>query len=231
MTVGSVIMKSRYHEESSIIATVAKVDSTDYMKKIYYIHGDFGTKWNYKFKRPIAAYEKIYQGKIFKKRSYTFSANKVTVDRTRMTYHEYSYPHNLKTRKVYKKKTTTATGFQDLLGAFHYIRSLPKKPKVGEVVRIKVLPGGRKKMLVMKVLAMKKVETSHFGTKKVFYVQTGLSSLKRGKKSSDANIFFKTKSKIYSWISDDKNFLPLKIWTKLPYLGKVEIELVKYEQP
>jgi hypothetical protein len=228
--VGKVVMKTEVDEKTNLVNTFARVNSTKYMQKIYYVQGTFGCKWNYKTQRPVSAFEEIYQGKIYKKRSYHFKGDKVLVQKIEKYFKEYSWPHKLRKRPKKRKKWLKAPGYLDVLSSFHYVRSTKTAPKVGEIKRIPILPAGQMKYLILKVLEKKKIKIPFLGIKEVFVVRSAIASKKRGKTQSGTKLFFRTKSNVYMWITAD-GYIPVKLWTEIPYLGKVELILDKITKP
>ncbi len=234
LTVGKITMKS-YTSQKKNQATQVKIYATitpfEQMKSLYYIQGNFGSIWNYGTQKPIYSFEEIYQGKSYAKRSFRFKGDDVRVTWLEKEFLEYNFPHSKK-QKILRNESLNidAKKIQDLLGAFYYIRGFHQKLNIGDVKKIKVLPAGHYKILILKILDIQtRDDVPFFGKKKILYVQTGLANY--GSESAPAGIFLNTKSKIYLWITYDKNFVPVKFSTKLPYLGKVYAELEKYSQP
>jgi hypothetical protein len=157
----------------------------------------------------------------------------VSVEKNEKRFHEMSYPHSepVKSQSNETYDVSTSGGYQDLLGAFYYVRSTGKVPKVGEVLRVPVLPAGSRRTLVLKVLAReKRSDVPFFGTREIIHVKSALADEGKGK-PPQGNIFFNTQSQIEMWITADENFVPVKIWTEVPYLGTAYILLENYSQP
>ena len=230
VNVGNVSMKTKLKEEKGVLQTYSKINTFSLLNSFYYIGGYFGAEWSYKTRKPVRAFEEVYQGKNYQKRAFYFKDSKVLIDRHEKTFSEYNYPHTGDVvNNTAKKEWIDAPEFQDLLGAFYSLRSSGQQMKVGEIARIKVLPAGSKKILILKVMAKKNIETDVLGKKMVFHVRSGIASVDQ--EASGGDVFFKTKSPIEMYITADENAIPVKIWTNMEYVGKIEIILGKYSQP
>ncbi len=231
MNVGVVKMQTKTTDNSTL-KTLAKVTSMDVMKSIYYVQGSFGAVWNWASQRPSYAFEEVYQGDTYQKRSYKFSGQSVAVEKHEQTFSETSFPHKgpLKrdTKDRYTKTIQTQT--QDLLGAFYFIRSQSTVPKVGDVQRLWVLPAGSEKILILKVLDKKIIDVPFYGKKEVIHVKSALANPKDSKET-EGSLFFNTKSQIEMFITTDSNYVPVKIWADVPVLGRVNVNLASYTQP
>ena len=225
--VGNVLMNT-VPTKDDYLKINASVSSFDLMKKIYYVGGRFGAMWNYKTQRPYLAYEDVHQGDKYFRRKFKFKGNEVIVDKLSIVYKETSFPHS--EELVSQKKdsyTRDATGYQDLLGAFYLIRSVKESPKVGQVTRLKVLPSGNPKELVLKILGEKEINVPALGGKRrVLHVKSALANLKN---SDTSDIFFNTKSPIEMYIDPGYDHIPVEIWTDLPYIGTVRVKLFSYK--
>lgn len=127
---------------------------------------------------------------------------------------------------------STKGGYQDLLGAFYYVRSTGRVPRVGEVLRVPVLPAGARRSLVLKVLGREtRNDVPFFGTREIIHVRSALVDDQNNKTQAGSNMFFNTQSQIEMWITADADFVPVKIWTEVPYLGTAYILLEGYSQP
>ena len=146
LTVGNVFMKTRVQKNTPLIKIFAKVTPFSQLKYFYHIEGNFGGYWNYVQKKPVKAFEEVYQGKKYQKRFFKFEGDRVLVQKLEKTFSEYSYPHKGKVHvNTNEKKWITAKGFQDLLGSFYYIRTLRNRPKKGDVISFQFyLPAVRK---------------------------------------------------------------------------------------
>lgn len=231
MTVGSVKMKSKV-KDASKLQVAAQVNSIDYMKGIYHVQGTFGSTWNYVNKQPVYAFEEAYQGDTYQNRTFRFSGKKVTVEKHEKKFSEVSYPHKGPLKNEWTDKFTQDTkGFMDLLGAFYKVRSTGKIPKTGEVLKVPVLPAGSYRYLVLKVLSKEvRNDVPVFGTREIMHVRTALASVDK-KNQSGANLFFNTQSQIDMWITADADFIPVKIWTDVPIIGRAYIIMDSYTQP
>lgn len=227
--VGNVYLKSE-QKSNGYLYIDARVLPHKIFKSVYYVQGRFGAKWNYKSQRSYIAYEDIYQGPTYQRRSFKFSGNRVLVKKLEKKFSESGYPHSGKLKDYENKKYwVTATGYSDLLGAFYKMRSQGKSPRIGQVQKLKVLPAGQKRYLIIKVLNKKTINVPALGGKKrVMYVKSGL--LNPDKSTSGGDIFLKTKSPIYMYITDDENYIPVKIWTKVPVIGTAYLNLTNYSQ-
>jgi hypothetical protein len=84
---------------------------------------------------------------------------------------------------------------------------------------------------VLKVLAReKRTDVPFFGAREIIHVKSALADEGKGK-PPQGNIFFNTQSQIEMWITADESFVPVKIWTEIPYLGTAYILLENYSQP
>lgn len=228
---GDVTLRSRT-EGANHITINARVNSLPVMHRIYYVQGSFAAKWNFANRTPVIAFEEAYQGDTYQRRKYRFSGRNVKVEKLEKTFHELSYPHSEppKSQSNETYDVSSSGGYQDLLGAFYYVRSTGRVPKVGEVLRVPVLPAGSRRTLILKVLARKKMDVPFFGQREIIHVKSALAAEGKGKKN-DGNLFFNTKSQIDMWITADQDFVPVKIWTTVPYLGTAYILLENYSQP
>lgn len=229
---GDVTMRSR-PEGNNYVTINARVNSLPVMHGIYYVQGVFAAKWNYASRTPVIAFEEAYQGDTYQRRKFRFAGRNVKVEKFEKRFHELSFPHSepAKSQNNETYDVSTSGGYQDLLGAFYYVRSTGKIPKVGEVLRVPVLPAGSRRTLVLKVLAReKRNDVPFFGSREVFHVKSALADEGKGKQP-EGNIFFNTKSQIDMWITADENFVPVKIWTEVPFLGTAYILLENYSQP
>lgn len=229
---GDVTMRSRT-DGSNHVTINSKVNSLPVMHGIYYVQGVFAAKWNYASRTPVIAFEEAYQGDTYQRRKFRFLGRTVKVEKNEKRFHELSYPHSepVKSQSNENYDVSTSGGYQDLLGAFYYVRSTGRVPRVGEVLRVPVLPAGSRRTLVLKVLAReKRTDVPFFGTREIIHVKSALADEGKGKQPQ-GNIFFNTKSQIDMWITADENFVPVKIWTEVPYLGTAYILLENYSQP
>jgi len=230
---GDVTMKTRT-DGDKFININARVNSLAAVHGIYYVQGVFASKWNHVTKTPVIAYEEAFQGDAYQRRKFRFGAGKVNVDKNEKKFQEHSYPHSATLKGEWKENydVDTKGGFQDLLGAFYYVRNTGRVPKVGEVLRVPVLPAGARRTLVLKVLAREtRNDIPFFGTREVIHVRSALVDDVNNKTQSGSNLFFNTQSQIEMWITADADFVPVKIWTDVPYLGTAYILLEGYSQP
>lgn len=230
---GDVTMRARTDGDKYITVN-ARVNSLPAVHGIYYVQGSFATKWNHAVKLPVIAYEESYQGDAYQRRKYRFGNGKVNVDKNEKKFHEHSFPHSANLKGEWKENYDQPTkgGYQDLLGAFYYVRSTGRIPNVGEVLRIPVLPAGARRTLVLKVLGREvRNDVPFFGTREIFHVRSALVDEANNKTQHGSNMFFDTKTNIEMWITADADFVPVKIWTDVPYLGTAYILLENYSQP
>lgn len=236
ITIGSVDMKSKTISGNRL-TVLAKVASFKAIQGIYYVGGSFGSIWNYSTQLPIYAYEEMYQGDTYQKRSYRFSkSGNVKIRKKEIRFAEHGYPHT----GTYKSDTDesyeqNSPNFQDLLGSFYFVRSTGEVPHVGETRKVLILPAGSEKYLLLEVLEQKKVKVAALGSeseKEVFHVRTAL----RNKGEVDeldekgGDLFFNTTSEFHMFITADEDFIPVLMWTSLPVIGRVYLRLDAYKQ-
>lgn len=228
--VGSVLMRTITANERHLQIN-ASVESFDAIKGVYYIKGTFGALWNYNTRSSYVAYEDVYQGFDYQRRAYRFEGDQVFVSKLEKTFSEAGHPHTGPIKKSEAKEYyLQLTDYHDLLGVFYWMRTSGKLPNVGDVTEIKVLPSGVKKIMVMKVIDKKTIDVPALGgSKRVFHVRTGLKGV--DEKVEGGDIFFTTTSIIDLYITEDENFIPVKMWTSVPVLGQVDIVLAEYAQP
>lgn len=227
MNVGTIEMRTKTDEKQGLLKSYASVRSFETLQKVYYIGGYFGTHWDYKQRRSNYAYEEIYQGTRYYKRSFYFNKDWVNVQKKSIKLDERSYPHTGPRKVKYNRKINIyAKGYQDLLGAFYYMRTMGKEPKPGEVEYLHTLPAGKKSTLILQVLGKEKIKNPFLGKVATIHVKT---ALKKGKSSGGGDLFFNTKSHIDMWITDDNKFIPVLMKTKVDYLGTVYIRLARYQ--
>ncbi len=230
---GDVTMRTRA-EGDKFITVNARVNSLQTVHGIYYVQGAFATKWNHITKSPVIAYEESYQGDAYQRRKFRFGNGKVNVDKNEKKFYEHSYPHSSGLKGEWKENYDVSTkgGYQDLLGAFYYVRSTGRIPKVGEVLRVPVLPAGARRSLVLKVLSREtRNDVPFFGTREIIHVKSQLVDDANNKTQAGSNMFFNTQTQIEMWITADADFVPVRIWTDVPYLGTAFILLENYTQP
>ncbi len=232
MTVGYAKSRSIVDKKNGLIKGHTSVTSLAFFKKIYYIGGYFGSHWNYQKRQPYYAYEELYHGKKYEKRSYYYKGNRVTVKRLEKRFDERSYPHTGKVKTIKNEtRQILAPGFSDLMGAFYLMRITGHSPKVGEVQKLQVLPAGKKRILILQVLKRERKKLPYLGKRWAFLIKAALADPKKQNKAlAEQDIFFKTKEPIYMWVTDDKKFIPAIMYSKVPYLGNIYINLVKYYQ-
>ncbi|MCB1146278.1 MAG: DUF3108 domain-containing protein [Leptospiraceae bacterium] len=228
--VGRVTMKTAVGQNNQL-KSVAKVIPTDKINGIYYVQGSFGAVWDYVKQKSVFAYEEAYQGDMYQKRSYRFNGNNVAVSKHEIRFTEFSYPHKGKVSEGKDNYNLSTDGYADLLGAFYTIRTLPKKPQVGDVEKIKVLPAGSRKILILQIIDKKTIDVPVLGKKEVLHVKTALADPDTNKIGSGGSLFFNTKSQIEMYITNDGNYVPVKMWTTLPLMGTVYVNLASYSQP
>lgn len=230
---GDVTMRTRT-DTDKFININARVNSLAAVHGIYYVQGVFASKWNHVTKTPVIAYEEAFQGDAYQRRKFRFSAGKVNVDKNEKKFHEHSYPHSDTLKGEWKENydVNTKGGYQDLMGAFYLVRSTGRVPRVGEVLRVPVLPAGARRTLVLKVLGREtRNDIPFFGTREIIHVKSALVDDVNNKTQSGSNMFFNTQTQIEMWITADADFVPVKIWTEVPYLGTAYILLENYSQP
>lgn len=231
--VGNIAMKTKIMKKKKLLRTIATIKPFKALKSFYYVNGVIGAEWNYETRKSHRAFETVYQGKKYQKRYYLFKGKKVLVKKHEKTFTEYSHPHSGKILSNNKsRKWVYAPGYHDLIGSFYWLRSAGYKMKVGKVVKLKVLPAGSKKYIIIKILRKKKIKVPALGTRWVYHVRSGLINSDKVKKASGGSkLFFQTKSPIDMYITADEHAIPVKMWTKVPYIGTVQIVLYKYSQP
>lgn len=230
---GDVTMMTRT-EGDKFIKINARVNSLAAVHGIYYVEGTFAAKWNHVTKTPVIAYERAYQGDAFQERKFRFGNGKVSIEKNEKKFQEHSYPHTTQLKGEWHEKYDVSTkgGYQDLLGAFYMVRSTGRVPRVGEVLRVPVLPAGARRSLVLKVLSREtRNDVPFFGTREVFHVRSALVDDANNKTAAGSNMFFNTQTQIDMWITADADFVPVRIWTDVPYLGTAFILLENYTQP
>jgi hypothetical protein len=230
---GDVTMRTRTDGDNYITIN-ARVNSLPAVHGIYYVQGSFAAKWNHVTRSPVIAYEEAYQGDTYQRRKFRFHSGTVAVEKNEKKFREHSYPHSKSLKGEWHEKYDVSTkgGYQDLLGAFYYVRSTGRIPRVGEVLRVPVLPAGARRSLVLKVLGRQtRTDVPFFGKREIIHVRSALVDDANNKTQSGSNIFFNTKSQIDMWITADRDFVPVKIWTDVPYLGTAYILLENYTQP
>ncbi len=229
---GDVTMRTRTEGDKHITIN-ARVNSLAAVHGIYYVQGVFASKWNHVSRTPVIAFEEAYQGDAYQRRKFRFSNGKVNVDKDEKKFYEHSYPHSPNLKGTWKENYDVSTkgGFQDLLGAFYLVRSTGRVPRVGETLKIPVLPAGTRRSLVLKVLGREvRNDVPFFGTREIFHVRSMLVD-DVNKTSMGSNMFFNTETQIEMWITADADFVPVKLWTDVPYLGTAYILLENYTQP
>lgn len=229
---GDVTMRARTENDRFIMIN-ARVNSLDVVRGIYYVQGVFASKWNYVSRTPVIAFEEAYQGDTYQRRKFRFSGDKVNVDKDEKKFQEHSYPHspNLKGQWRENYDVSTKGGYQDLLGAFYLVRSTGRVPRVGETLKVPVLPAGSRRSLILKVLGREmRKDVPFFGTREIFHVRSMLVD-DQNKTGMGSNMFFNTQTQIEMWITADADFVPVKLWTDVPYLGTAYILLENYTQP
>lgn len=229
---GDVTMRTRTEGDKHITIN-ARVNSLAAVHGIYYVQGVFASKWNHVTRTPVIAFEEAYQGDAYQRRKFRFSSGKVNVDKDEKKFYEHSYPHSPTPKGTWKENYDVSTkgGFQDLLGAFYLVRSTGRVPRVGETLKIPVLPAGTRRSLVLKVLGREvRNDVPFFGTREIFHVRSTLVD-DVNKTSMGSNMFFNTETQIEMWITADADFVPVKLWTDVPYLGTAYILLENYTQP
>ncbi len=230
---GDITMRSR-SEGSNYLAINARVNSLNIVHGIYYVQGAFASKWNYATQTPVIAYEEAFQGDLYQQRKFRFAKGKVSIHKNEKIFFEHSYPHSSPPKAAWTENIDVSTqgGYQDLLGAFYLVRSTGRIPKVGEKLKIPVLPAGVRRSLVLRVLDRGvHTDVPFFGTREIFHVRCALVDDDNNKTQMGSNMFFNTKSEIEMWITADVDFIPVKIWTDVPYLGTAYILLEGYSQP
>lgn len=230
---GDVTMRTRT-EGDKYITVNARVNSLQAVHGIYYVQGAFATKWNHVTRTPVIAFEESYQGDAYQRRKFRFGNGKVNVDKNEKKFQEHSYPHSSVLKGEWKENYDVSTkgGYQDLLGAFYFVRSTGRIPRVGEVLRVPVLPAGARRSLVLKVLGREtRNDVPFFGTREIIHVRSALVDDANNKTQAGSNMFFNTQTQIEMWITADADFVPVKIWTDVPYLGTAYILLENYTQP
>ncbi|HRP68848.1 MAG TPA: DUF3108 domain-containing protein [Turneriella sp.] len=230
---GDVTLRSRI-DDDQFININSRVNSLQSVRGIYYVQGVFASKWNFVTRSPVIAFEEAYQGDSYQRRKFRFIGNEAQVEKHEKKFHEHSYPHSEPPKGDWSDKYSVSTkgGYQDLLGAFYYVRSTGRVPRVGEVMRVPVLPAGSRRSLILKVLGReKRKDVPFFGTREIIHVRSALADDAKNKTGKGSNIFFNTKSQIDMWITADEDFVPVKLWTEVPYLGTAYILLENYSQP
>lgn len=233
VTIGRVDMKAKSRKGSGKVAVLAKIASFKAIQGIYYVSGSFGAIWNYVTQKPVYAYEEMYQGDTYQKRSYRFSpSGDVKIRKKEQTFSEHGYPHTGPLKKdMDKTYNQHSPNYQDLMGALYYVRSTGEVPKVGELRKTPILPAGSEKVLLLKVLEKKVVDVPALGKKmEIFHVKTALKDADSDKESAGGDIFLNTTSEFHMYITANDDFIPVLIWTSLPVIGRVYLKLDNYKQ-
>ncbi|MES0488530.1 MAG: DUF3108 domain-containing protein [Leptospirales bacterium] len=229
--IGSILMRTKVANDDHIQIN-ASVYSFKSIQGLYYVRGTFGAVWNFKSRRSYLAWEDVYQGYEYQQRSYKFSYNNITLKKREKKFSEAGYPHKGKIKKdktISKKLKVKGYEYNDLLGAFYYMRTGGKSPEVGTVTKLKVLPAGKKKIMYIKVLEKTTMYVKALNEKRaVFHVRTGIIDEKD--RLGGGDIFIATEAPVDIYITDDEDFIPVLMTTNVPVLGKVEVILDEYEQ-
>jgi hypothetical protein len=233
ITIGYISMVTHLDEKLGLVKSHVSVSPLPFVKKIYYVGGFFGSHWDYQKRKSHFAYEEVYQGKSYRKRSFHFQNNSFIFSNQEKKFAEFSLPHKITEKKEINNKLIHAAGYQDLLGAFYAVRSQPTTPALGDEKKIRVLPAGNLRQLILKVNRKNEEMVPFFGWKKILHVEAELKNpfQKNAATKVEEDLFFNTKSHIFMWITDDNNFVPVKIWTKVPYFGNFYLYLIHYSQP
>ncbi|MDH5718449.1 MAG: DUF3108 domain-containing protein [Spirochaetia bacterium] len=228
LPVGTIYMKT-VKGEKNLLSIRAKVESFEAIKSLYYVGGSFGALWNYKTQNTYIAYEDIYQGYNYQKRYYLFENNEIFVKKLEKVFYEPGLPHSEPPKRLRQdEKYIPLNERQDLLGIFYWMRLNKKDTNKGDVMKFNVITAGKPKVLIIRVLNKLYVDVPVLGgQKKVLHVKSGLLSEKKAEQGGD--IIFKTQSPIEMYITDDKYSIPVKLWTKAPVLGNIEIILKEYK--
>jgi len=229
--IGSILMRTKVANDNHIQIN-ASIYSFKSIQGLYYVRGTFGAVWNYKSRRSYLAWEDVYQGYQYQQRSYKFLYNKVDIKKREKEFSEAGYPHSGKIKRdKTKEKTLAVKGYEynDLLGAFYYMRTGGKSPEIGSVTKLKVLPAGQKKIMYIKVIEKTTMYVKSLKEKRsVFHIRTGIIDEKE--KMGGGDIFISTDTPVDIFITDDEDFIPVLMYTKVPVLGKVEVILDEYQQ-
>lgn len=230
ISVGSILMRT-IKTGNGYLQINAKIESFDSIKGLYYMAGDLGALWDYNKKKSYIAFEDIYDGYSYLRRAYRFQKdNRVYVNKKEVKFAEAGWPHkgDPQSEKTSEYYINTAE-YQDLLGVFYTLRSSGIHPKVGEVYRLKVLPAGVKKIMIIKVIDRLEMDVPVLGGKKmVIHVKSGLAN--PGQKPGGGDIFFKVQSPLDFIFTDDEDAIPVKMWAKVPIIQQADIVLKNYKQ-
>jgi hypothetical protein len=207
------------------------VESFEGLKGIYYMSGNFGAMWNYQKKKSYMAFEDVYDGYNYQRRAYRFQDDdRVFVSKREATFSDSGFPHlGIPIKDHTAEYYLDTSEYQDLIGIFYMLRSSEIHPTPGEVYRLKVLPSGVKKIMIIQVINVNEMDVPVLGGKrKVVHVKSGLAN--PDEKSTGGNIFFNVRSPLDIYFTDDKDAIPLRIVATVPIIQNAEVVLTSYKQ-
>lgn len=121
----------------------------------------------------------------------------------------------------YKKGITPGLPdqFQDMLSAIYFNRSHSAKGEPGKQFYLKVFDDLKLGVMKMSILRRENLTLSIEGKKKTFRTLVT-------KPFYNTSGIFRSKGEVHIWISDDKKRIPLKVTSKIPYMGHVTVEFI-----
>ena len=230
ISVGSILMRTVQTGET-FLQINTKVQTFKMVEPLYYIAGNFGAMWNYRDQKSYMAYEDVYDGYMYMRRAYRFQEdNRIYVNKREVRFFESGLPHgDVPEKDSTREYYIEGTEFQDLLGVFYTLRSMGVSPQPGEIYKLKVLPAGVKKIMIIQVIDKLVVNVPPLGgDTRVIHVKSGLAT--PGNKLSGGNIFFNVQSALDLYFTDDENAIPVRIWAKVPIIKRADVVLTQYLQ-
>ncbi|MEM7184708.1 MAG: DUF3108 domain-containing protein [Spirochaetota bacterium] len=109
--------------------------------------------------------------------------------------------------------------FQDMLSAIYYNRAHPAKGEPGKTFYLKVFDDLKLGTMKMSILRRETITLEVNGVEKTYKALVTKPSYK-------TSGIFRSKGKVLIWISDDEKRIPLKVTSKIPYMGHVTVEFI-----
>ncbi len=155
---------------------------------------------------PHESYRYIQEGKYRKNEKVTFNHQQ-----DKATIHKL----DKETRKLKEKEDVKVPdNIVDMVGGFYFLRTLNYDGmEIGDTIHVEGFFDGKVHQVQVKIAGREMVKTP-IGEVRAIVVEPSLPE----------NDFFKGKSPITAWISDDKNRVPLKIQAELS-IGALEIDI------
>ncbi|MCP5500273.1 MAG: DUF3108 domain-containing protein [Leptospiraceae bacterium] len=124
-------------------------------------------------------------------------------------------------RWKYKKGETKnlPSDFQDFLSAIYYTRADKRKGKKGDIFYLTVFDDLKIVKMKMEILEVEEIELEVDGLNKKYTAVVSRPYI------STSGMFL-SKGEVKIWVSNDDKKIPLKITSKIPYLGHVTVELI-----